>query len=206
MENYYETLNLQSTATLNEVKAAFRRLVKEYHPDSSRARGGDVAKFQEINEAYHNLVNQISGGRDEQRVSSPTAVRGQTWRFEGASEKGFDVTYTLRVSQEAANKGLKINLPWNKEDACPRCLGFGHTLAPVFGGPHLRKMVCPKCKGAGVVTDESNLQLNLTPDIIGSGEIRLQGKGRYRPSQAARGDLVVKIKVAKERAARMWTA
>ncbi|MFH1138058.1 MAG: DnaJ domain-containing protein [Pseudomonadota bacterium] len=205
MENYYEALNLQPSATMMEIKAAFRRLAKEYHPDSSRVHGGDVSRFLQINEAYHHLVSRLSGNREE-TASGPTAVRGQAWRFEGALEEGFDVIYILRVSRQAAQKGLRVALPWKKEDACPRCLGFGHTLAPVFGGPHLRKMVCPKCKGAGVIKEDSHFQLNLTPAIIEAGEIRLQGKGRYKPSQATRGDLVIKIKMSLESGARMWTA
>ena len=52
--NYYNTLNIEKTATKTEVKKAFRKLAQKYHPDK---KGGDEAKFKEINEAYTVLSN-----------------------------------------------------------------------------------------------------------------------------------------------------
>lgn len=49
--NYYETLNIKEDASAEEIKQAFIQLAKVYHPD----KGGDEAKFKEINEAYQVL-------------------------------------------------------------------------------------------------------------------------------------------------------
>lgn len=48
MKNYYEILGVAKNASDDEIKKAFRKLAMQHHPD----RGGDGAKFQEINEAY----------------------------------------------------------------------------------------------------------------------------------------------------------
>ena len=51
MNDYYQTLGVSKTATADEIKRAYRKLASQHHPD----KGGDVAKFQEIEEAYRTL-------------------------------------------------------------------------------------------------------------------------------------------------------
>ena len=53
MKNYYDELNLKKNATASEIKSAFKKMAKEYHPDSNS--GGDAEKFKTINEAYQIL-------------------------------------------------------------------------------------------------------------------------------------------------------
>ncbi|MFA5358948.1 MAG: molecular chaperone DnaJ [Patescibacteria group bacterium] len=53
-KNYYETLGVPKTASADEIKKAFREKAHLYHPDK---KGGDEAKFKEINEAYQALGN-----------------------------------------------------------------------------------------------------------------------------------------------------
>ena len=49
-KDYYELLGVSKTATDEEIKRAFRKLAKMYHPDNKET--GDEAKFKEIGEAY----------------------------------------------------------------------------------------------------------------------------------------------------------
>lgn len=51
MKDYYEILGVGRAATTDEIKTAYRKLASKHHPD----RGGDTAKFQEIQEAYATL-------------------------------------------------------------------------------------------------------------------------------------------------------
>lgn len=48
-KNYYETLGVNKSSSPEEIKKAFRKLAHEYHPDK---KGGNEAKFKEVNEAY----------------------------------------------------------------------------------------------------------------------------------------------------------
>lgn len=59
MKDYYNTLGVSKTATKDEVKRAYRKLAHQYHPDK---KGGDEAKFKEVNEAYQIL------GDDQKRA------------------------------------------------------------------------------------------------------------------------------------------
>src|SRR3989344_3563036 len=60
--DYYEALGVGKSASPDEIKKAFRRLAVEHHPD----RGGDEAKFKEINEAYEILKDSSKRQRYDQ--------------------------------------------------------------------------------------------------------------------------------------------
>jgi molecular chaperone DnaJ len=60
--DYYEVLGVSKTASADEIKKAFRRLAVEHHPD----RGGEEAKFKEINEAYEVLKDESKRKRYDQ--------------------------------------------------------------------------------------------------------------------------------------------
>lgn len=60
--DYYEVLGVGKSASADEIKKAFRRAAVEHHPD----RGGDEAKFKEINEAYEVLKDESKRKRYDQ--------------------------------------------------------------------------------------------------------------------------------------------
>ena len=54
-EDYYETLGVSRTADASEIKRAYRKLAKQYHPDANPDNPQAEAHFKEINEAYEVL-------------------------------------------------------------------------------------------------------------------------------------------------------
>jgi len=54
-KDYYEVLGVQRTASEEEIKKAFRKLARQYHPDVAKDKKGAESKFKEINEAYEVL-------------------------------------------------------------------------------------------------------------------------------------------------------
>ena len=58
----YTTLGVDRNASDSEIKTAFKNLAKQYHPD----RGGDEAKFKDVNEAYSKIKNQQARQQYEQ--------------------------------------------------------------------------------------------------------------------------------------------
>lgn len=72
MTDYYATLGVAKTATQDEIKKAFRKLASQHHPD----KGGDTAKFQEIQAAYDTLG-------DEQKRAAYDNPQPQFGGFQG---------------------------------------------------------------------------------------------------------------------------
>ncbi len=74
MKNYYDVLGVDEKATSAEITKAFKDLAKEHHPD----RGGDEAKFKEINEAHDTLKSsQKRHDYDTMRKFGSTSTGGQ---------------------------------------------------------------------------------------------------------------------------------
>jgi len=66
-KDYYKVLGIEKNASVEQIKAAFRKLAHQYHPDKA---GGDEAKFKEINEAYQVLGNADKRGKYDQYGST----------------------------------------------------------------------------------------------------------------------------------------
>jgi len=62
VKNYYKTLGLSSSASKAEIKVAYRKLAKKYHPDKNKSKQASQL-FIEVNEAYAYLINEGSSYR-----------------------------------------------------------------------------------------------------------------------------------------------
>ncbi len=197
--SHYQTLGLPEGASLVDIKAAFRRLAKAHHPDADGRTQADVDRFIKVQTSYQKLVktamakNRARRAREAaspQKPTEPTAAPAANWRFESRREIGLDVHYRLFVLRPAEG-GARVVLPWQAQEACPRCLGQGRTLARV--GSLYRPCACTKCGGQGTVVRDSQLEVALTPEMVGQSKIRLRKAGLYNAQAAQRGDLFLEI-------------
>lgn len=83
-KSYYSILGVSPDATTSEVKNAYRRLAKQYHPDHE---GGDSRKFRDIQEAYSVLSDSEKRRQYEHRTSGqPVRVRVNRPGYTGGAE------------------------------------------------------------------------------------------------------------------------
>lgn len=91
-KDYYEVLGLQKGASADEIKAAYRKLAKKYHPDLNKEPGA-AEKFKEINEANEILSDPEKKARYDQfgfAGVDPSAAGGGFGGFGGFQQGGFD--------------------------------------------------------------------------------------------------------------------
>jgi molecular chaperone DnaJ len=91
--DYYEVLGVSKSASADEIKKAFRRLAVQHHPD----RGGDEAKFKEVNEAYEILKDEAKRKRYDQfghaGVGSSAASDGNPFAGFGGGAQDFSFDF-----------------------------------------------------------------------------------------------------------------
>ncbi len=161
--DYYEVLGVHRSCTEDELKAAYRRLAKQYHPDVSRDPGAED-RFKEVNEAYEVLcdgekraaydrfghaafdgsmagMGGFSGfGVEDIFESFFGGVRGA----QRGPQRGADLRYDLVITFEEAVFGCEKEIDVTRWESCPTCSGSG-------AAPGTSPSRCPVCHGSGEV-------------------------------------------------------
>lgn len=168
VNDYYEILGVGRDALQDDIKKAFRKLARKYHPDLNPGDKSSEHKFKELNEAYTVLGDPKkreeydrfgkapfeTGGPWYENAKAPRYedifefgmgdifgdIFGRTARAEGLHEKGEDILMGLTVSLEDAFTGTQKTITINREAACQACHGSG---AETYEA-------CNKCKGSGM--------------------------------------------------------
>ena len=89
-KNYYDILGVKRDASDKEVKSAFRKLAKKFHPDANPNDPGAEAKFKEINEAY-----EVLGDKEKREMYDRfgTANPQGVWGSPGGNSGGVNVDF-----------------------------------------------------------------------------------------------------------------
>ena len=115
--DYYKTLGVQRGATDAEIKSAYRKLTKKYHPDVNDAPDAED-KIREINDAYDNIKDAAARAKSEQSGSADFASRAQRWaetmrraQTGGFTHMGDDDLFRPRSGMHSNNISTPVNLP-----------------------------------------------------------------------------------------------
>jgi molecular chaperone DnaJ len=202
--DYYEVLGVSRSATDEEIKKAFRRLAKQYHPDANKEQGAE-ARFIEINEAYevlsdpqkraaydrygHAGVGNGMAGAGFSDFSSFSAFNDlfETF-FAGATgttrragpQRGADIRYELTITFEEAVFGCQKEIDLPRWETCTNCRGSGAQ-------PGTSTTRCPACQGTGEVR---RVQQSIFGQLVNVSMCeRCRGEGRIitTPCEKCRG-------------------
>jgi molecular chaperone DnaJ len=168
--DFYEVLGVKKSASQDEIRKAYRKLARKYHPDTNPNDPAAEERFKEISTAYEVLSD---AEKRKQYDQGPSAFFGQGQGFDprgfqGAqgfgdfadlfgslfgggfgrqrqspSQKGRDVSVSVNVSFDDAMKGVTTKISVPKAVQCQTCGGSG-------AAPGTRPTTCPECKGRGV--------------------------------------------------------
>jgi molecular chaperone DnaJ len=198
--DYYEVLGVQKGASDDEIKKAYRKVAKKYHPDLHPGDAEAEAKFKEAGEAYEVLSDSEKRQRYDQYGHAGVdpnfgaggfggggfgdfgdlgdifgsffggGFGGGGQRRRNGPRKGSDVTETILLSFEEAAFGVKKTLKIYKVEECDECSGKGCK-------SEADRVTCPTCKGTGEIKNITNSifgqMVNVTTcnHCSGSGQI-----------------------------------
>jgi molecular chaperone DnaJ len=175
----YEALDVKKDASAAEIKKAYRKLVREVHPDRNPGDEAAEMRFKEVQAAYDILSDPekrksydrmgSTNGRPGGGGFAPGNVsfdfgdldlggmfgglfgnRGRERGREQRGQRGNDVEVEVRISFEDALTGLQTTVPVQLELACHTCHGTG-------AAPGTAPKQCPQCDGSGVVATSQGL-------------------------------------------------
>lgn len=183
MKNYYIILDIDSDATLEEIKAAYRRLAEEFHPDYY---GSDTKPFRDIQEAYTVLSNtelrraydKMLSQESQKEASEYEEQETAEYKTEPLSKEGpvdlgeISITSsfeTYRPSFEEVFDHLMENFFGEPRKKAERNQNFNFeiTLSPeeASRGGRARVLIpvvvpCPTCRGKGFVESFDCIRCN----------------------------------------------
>ena len=155
-KDYYKTLGVTKTAKPAEIKAAYRKLARKYHPDANKGNASAEEKFKEISEAYSVLSDEKRRKEyDEARSLFGGGFRGPAGSRTGTGGFGFDLGDIFSGAGDAGGR-------------------LGDLFGGVFGGGRSTAQNRPR-RGADVETETT---LTFGDAIDGTTvALRLTGEG-----------------------------
>lgn len=203
--DYYQTLGVSRTATEDEIKRAYRKLARQYHPDLHPNDKEAEKHFKEVQQAYDILGDKEKRAQYDRFGSAPFEQGGPGgpgggayhWGG-GASEGGPDVHF------EFGGDGGIDDLVRNLFGARGRRGGKGFSGFRAEKGPNVEtELAVPfsiACLGGEMevhLTGESTERLSITipPGVHDGAKLRLAGKGGTSAPGSPPGDLIVTVHV-----------
>src|SRR5213080_399490 len=180
-KDYYQVLGVSETATVDEIKKAFRRLAKQYHPDRNPTNAQAAERFKEINEAHDVLSDADKRKRYDQlrRYGAYAgAGRGGGAGAQGSGGAEFDLTdlgsfgglgdlFSSIFGRRGAEGGGRAD----DEDEIETTVTIPFRVAALGGKvPVTLPMaeVCPTCSGSGAAPGAT---LSTCPECRGRGRV-----------------------------------
>ncbi|HEX4836908.1 MAG TPA: molecular chaperone DnaJ [Solirubrobacteraceae bacterium] len=173
--DYYKTLGVDKKATPEEIKKAYRKLARKYHPDRNPDDKHAEERFKEVSQA-HDVLGDPEKRKQYDNGTGPFAAGGAggpgfggfgNFDFDASSmgdilsnlfsggggrrartrpQRGRDLETEVQISFDQSISGAQAPLSVPTSGACPTCHGTGAK-------PGTTPKVCPRCEGRGIETE-----------------------------------------------------
>jgi molecular chaperone DnaJ len=208
-KDLYGALGVPKGASADEIKKAYRKLARQYHPDKNPGDATAEERFKEVQHAY-DVLSDPAKRKQYDQFGSPDGRAGfdprgfdfgdafnvgdlgdifgdifgratRGGRARQQAERGADLEVQVNLSFEDSLRGIETKIPVEVETACSDCGGSGAK-------PGTSPKVCPECRGRGVVSESQGLFAlsQPCPRCRGNGTViedpcpRCRGTGRER--------------------------
>jgi len=205
--DYYEILGVDKNASDLEIKKAYRKLAKQYHPDINPGDKTAEAKFKEVNEAYEILSDSQKKARYDQFGHAGFDANGgfggfgdfdfggigdifetffggtgfgRSSRSRNAPQKGADLKYAMDISFEEAAFGVEKEISINRMESCTTCNGSGAR-------PGTSPTTCIHCNGTGQIQYKQSTPFGQFVNVKTCDVCRGEGKIITEPCTACNG-------------------
>ena len=203
---YYDRLGVSKDASQDEIKRAYRKMSKKYHPDINKEPGAEE-KYKEILEAYETLSDaQKRAAYDQYGPDGANCFGGQgsfggfdggagfggfedifssffgggATRNPNAPRQGDDLQYRVNLSFEEAIFGAEKEVHYNREATCKTCSGSGAK-------PGTSPVTCGRCHGQGVINVDTQTPLGMMRRQVTCDVCHGTGQEIKEPCQTCHG-------------------
>jgi molecular chaperone DnaJ len=227
-KDYYSVLGVSRNASEREIKQAYRKLARQYHPDVNAGDKSAEAKFKRINEAYEVLSDKEKRRKYDQfgdqwqyadqfaqarRQQTPfwnfSQAGGQSFRFEEADLGSlfgdlFGGGIRRRQVRPRRGKDIKYPVEVTLEEAyhgTKRAIAL-QTEQPCSdckGTGLIQNLPCSVCRGSGVVSGVKRLEVKIPSGVRDGSRVRIAGKGEPGYAGGTSGDLYLVVSVKPHR-------
>lgn len=196
-KDYYKILGVSKSSSKEEIKAAYKKLAKQYHPDLNKSQDA-TEKFKEINEAAAVLGDEQKKSQYDQFGTAGEQSQGGFSGFDFSDfmsdiggfgmdfdsifenffggrqrprrrQRGSDLRYDMEIELEDAAFGASKTISIPRLEECGKCNGSGaESKSDIVG--------CPDCDGKGVQTRTQRTPFGLFSTTTACRKCRGQGK------------------------------
>ncbi len=216
-KDYYKVLGVEKKASVDDIKKAFRKLARKYHPDVNPGDKRSEEKFKEINEAYEVLSDAEKrrkydtlgpNWQDQFGFSSASGRRSSNFRgspLNYDSSSGFSdffealfgrpTTATRRTGEDIEQR-VEVTLQEAYAGGL-RTFNIQSTEAcPICRGTRVvAGKSCVNCGGLGMIAHSKRIQVKIPAGVDNGSKIRVAGEGQPGSGGGPRGDLYLVISV-----------
>ena len=203
---FYDRLGVSKDASQDEIKRAYRKMSKKYHPDINKEPGAEE-KYKEVQEAYETLSDdQKRAAYDQYGPDGANGFGGQggfggfdggagfggfedifssffgggATRNPNAPRQGDDLQYRVNLSFEEAIFGAEKEVHYNREATCKTCSGSGAK-------PGTSPVTCGRCHGQGVINVDTQTPLGMMRRQVTCDVCHGTGQEIKEPCQTCHG-------------------
>ena len=208
--DYYEVLGVSKNASEDEIKRAYKKLARKYHPDMNPGDKEAEEKFKEVNEANEVLSNPEKKAKYDQfgfagidpNYGAGQGGYGGAGGFDfgdlgdifgsffgggfggggrpNAPQRGESIRASLSVEFTEAAFGCEKSITIDRSEQCPTCKGKGCA-------PGTTPEVCTQCHGTGTVTQAQRTPFGMMQSQTVCPKCRGKGQIIHQPCPDCRG-------------------